>query len=527
MKLIISKIYLSLCLLPLTSMADIKPAQIFMDHMVIQRESLAPVWGSADPGEKVHLSTSWGESIETAADQDGEWKLKIKTPEAGGPHTITLQGKNKLILKDVLAGDVWLCTGQSNMGWPISKSKNAKEEISRANYPQIRSFKLVRNPSLTKTQDFGGQWQICSPTTAGEFSATAYFTGRELHKELDVPIGLLTSCWGGTSVEAWTPLEEQNNDVLAQARKTELDNKAKDYSSEQAKANYAKKLVIWEENRNKTKIKRKRSPRKPTLQTDPRLDQNYPGNLFNGMLYPLAPFSIKGVMWYQGEQNSKNLSSAFQYRFQLTNMIKSWQKLWGQNFPFYSVQLPNFKTPQLEPVEHNNIWPVIRESYLYATQAAPNSYTVTIIDLGEAKDIHPKNKQGVGARLASTILNHSYGRETPTTPFVHSFEMVDNKFIIKFKFSGTGLVAKNDKLNGFAIAGEDQKFVWADAKIIQNEKQFSIVVSSSKIKNPVAVRYAWADNPIQSNLYSKEGFPATPFRTDNWELAKKKNKLKP
>ena len=518
MKLIISKIYLSLFLLPLISMADIKPAQIFMNHMVIQRESLAPVWGTADQGEKVRLSTSWGESIETAADQDGKWKLKINTPEAGGPHTITFQGKNELVLKDVLAGDVWLCTGQSNMGWPISKSKDAKEEISRAHYPQIRSFKVARNPSLTEVQEFGGQWQICSPTTAGEFSATAYFTGRKLHKELDVPIGLLTTCWGGTCVEAWTPWTDQTDDPFAKDRKALFDKKDVDYTPESARLKYEKQLAAWNKKMSQAKKNKKRKTRKPSLETDPLIDQNYPGNLYNGMLHPLVPFAIKGAIWYQGENNSQSIASAEHYRIQLTRMIKSWQRAWDHSFPFYSVQLPNYKSLQVKPVENNNIWPAIRESFVYTTRHALNAYTVTTIDLGEATNIHPKNKQGVGSRLASTILNKTYGKETPTTPFMKSYEIAGNKFIINFDYSGSGLLAKGGKLKGFAIAGEDQKFIWADAEIVNIDGVDSIIVSSSTIKNPAAVRYAWADNPLESNLYSNEGFPASPFRTDTWSL---------
>ena len=320
-------------------MADIKPAQIFMDHMVIQRNATAPVWGLAAPGEKISLTASWGESIKTRAREDGKWLVEIQTPKAGGPHSLVIQGKNRIEIKDILSGDVWLCSGQSNMGWPISKSLNAAEEISQANFPQIRSFKVERNPSLKKANDFGGEWKVCSPATAGEFSASAYFTGRKLHKELNVPIGLLTTCWGGTCVEAWTPWSDQEDDSFAKARKSLLDKKAKGYTPESAQAKYEKQLAEWNKKISTPKKSKKRKARKPSLESDPQLDQNYPGNLYNGMLHPLVPFAIKGAIWYQGENNSKSIASAEHYRFQLARMIKSWRKAWKKEIPFYSIQL--------------------------------------------------------------------------------------------------------------------------------------------------------------------------------------------
>ena len=521
MKLNISKIVLAFTVLPFALNADVKPAQLFMDHMVIQREIQAPVWGIADPGEKVKVSASWGESAETIADNNGKWLVKIQTPKAGGPHSLSLQGKNKIELKDVLSGDVWLCSGQSNMGWPVSKSNNAAEEKVKAHYPHIRSFKVERKPSLKMLEDCRGEWQVCSPETVSEFSATAYFTGRKLHKELNVPIGLLTTCWGGTGVEAWTPWADQKDDPFALAKKAAQDKKAQSYSPENAKANYEKKMLRWKQNAELAKKSKKRSPRKPTLGQDPLLDQNYPGNLYNGMLHPLVPFAVKGIMWYQGENNAKSIASAENYRFQLTKMIKSWRQVWKEEIPFYSVQLPNFRGPQVNPVEHKDIWPAMRESFVYAATNTAKSYTVTTIDLGEAKNIHPGNKQDVGKRLASTILNKTYGKETPTTPFMKSYTIEAGKFLIKFDYTGSGLITKNGQLKGFAIAGSDKKFVWADAEIITRDGSEYVSVSSAKIKAPVAVRYAWANNPTESNLYSKEGFPASPFRTDKWKLSVK------
>ncbi|MHC4856093.1 MAG: sialate O-acetylesterase [Planctomycetota bacterium] len=504
-------------LLTTAVMADVKPAGLFTDNMVIQRQTQASVWGWGDPGEKVTVTGSWGQSAATVADKDGTWSVKLQTPAAGGPHTITLKGKNTIELKNVLSGDVWLCSGQSNMQVMVQSTASPAKAIADAKYSQIRSFMVERNPVLEEADDCGGQWIVCSPKTVKKFSAVAYFTGRELHKTLDVPIGLLTTCWGGTCVETWTPWAEQADDPFALARKAPRDEKAKGYSPEKAQADFELKLEKWKKISASAKGKKKRTPRKPTIKGDPRLGQNYPGNLYNGMIHPLAPFAVKGAIWYQGESNAQEMAHAEHYRVQLARMVRSWRKAWSLGFPFYAVQLPNFKEPQVNPVEPENIWPVIRESFVYAAQNTPDVYTSSMIDLGEAKNIHPRNKQDVGRRMASTILNKTYGKDTPTTPFMKSFTVEDGKGVITFDYTGSGLMAKGGKLKTFAIAGADKKFIWADAEIVTRAGADCVVVSSSQVKKPVAVRYAWADNPAECNLYSKEGFPASPFRTDDWD----------
>jgi sialate O-acetylesterase len=497
------------------AVADIKPSSLFTDDMVIQRETDAAVWGWAEPGENVTVTGSWGESAKSTADKAGEWLVKLKTPAAGGPHTITLKGNNLVELKNVLSGDVWLCSGQSNMEWPVSKASDPAKDIADANFPQIRSFKVERNPALEPAADCKGDWAICSPKSVKSFSAVAYFTGRELHKNLGVPIGLVTSSWGGTCVETWTPWADQADDSFAQARRAPLDKAAKGYTPEKAEENLKKLLARWEKKAAEAKARKARSPRKPSLKGDPRLGQNYPGNLYNGMVHPLRSFAIKGAIWYQGENNAKTIETSEHYRVQLARMVASWRKVWGQDFPFFAVQLPNFKNPQVNPVESDDIWPVIRESFVHAADATPGVYTSTTIDLGEAKNIHPKNKQDVGSRLASTILNKTYGKSTPTTPFMQSFKVEGDKVVVTFDYTGSGLVAKGGMLKSFAIAGADKKFVWADAEIVSRDGSDCVVVSSPAIKQPLAVRYAWADNPVECNLYSKEGFPASPFRTDS------------
>jgi sialate O-acetylesterase len=516
MKLRISKIVFAAMALPFCSMADVTPAGLFMDHMVIQRETQAPVWGTADAGESVRVTGSWGESAKAVADESGKWSVMLQTPPAGGPHTITFEGKNTVELSNVLSGEVWLCSGQSNMQVSLKSTTGGKANVAIANFPNIRVFAVERKPVLQEAEDCGGEWRVCSPKTASKFSAVAYFVGRELHKNLDVPVGLIVSCWGGTYVESWTPWAQQADDSFALELRVPLEEKGKDYTPEKAQAKYQAKLESWKKKSAAAAGKKKRAPRKPTLQGDPRLSQNNPATLYNGMIHPLAPFAIKGAVWYQGESNCKTLARAEHYRVQLARMVTSWRSTWGQEFPFYSVQLPNFKKAQVNPVELDQSWAMIRESFVHAGINTPDVFTCSMIDLGEADNIHPRNKEDVGIRMGSTILHETYGQGTPTTPFMQSFEIEGDKVVLTFDFSGTGLVAKGGELKSFAIAGADQKFVWADAVIVNRGGVDVVEVSAAGVRKPVAVRYAWADNPEGCNLYSKEGFPASPFRTDEW-----------
>jgi len=446
--------------------------------------------------------------------------VKLKTPKAGGPYKIQLQGKNNIEFNNVLSGDVWICAGQSNMQVRVSSTTNSKPAIAKANHPNIRTFVIDRNPTNQKVNDCGGEWKVCTPQSIKNFSAVGYFTGSELHKELNVPVGLIGSYWGGTYIESWTPWEVQKDDPIALSRKTPLDKKAESYTAVSAQANYEKQLERWEQKVAKAKQTKKRAPRKPTLAQDPKLNQNYPANLYNGMIHPLQPFAVKGAIWYQGENNANSgMTSAEYYRVQLARMVAGWRKAWGQDFPFYTVQLPNFKNPQVDPVEEYNAWAMIRESFVHAANNTPDMFTCTMIDIGGA-GIHPKNKLDVGRRMASTILNKTYGKGTPTTPFMKSFKIEGDKVYITFDYTGTGLIAKGGKLKTFAIAGADRKFVWADAEIINRDGVESVVVSSSEVKEPASVRYAWATNPVECNLFSSEGFPASPFRTDDWKAIK-------
>ncbi len=498
--------------------ADVKPAQLFTDNMVIQRETNAPVWGWAEAGEKVTVSASWGAEAATTADKDGKWMIKLQTPEAGGPHEIAFTGKNATTCKNVLSGDVWLCSGQSNMEMDVSRCNNPEEEAENSDFPSIRHFKVVRNATKVPAKDCAGDWHICSRETVKSFSAIAYFTGRDLHKELDIPIGLINSSWGGSSVETWTSVEAQKDDPLVKAQIKMYDAYAAKYKQRKARNYFDKAIKEWKEAVKKAEAEKKSPPSRPTPMPDPHKHKNCPSNLYNGMINPLVPYAVKGAIWYQGETNSNKVSKAEHYRVQLARLIKSWRAVWNQDLPFYFVQLTNYMKPQSKPVEAENCWPVTRESFVHVLRNVPDTGMVVAIDTGEEDDIHPKNKQDVGKRMASTILNKTYGKDTPTCPIYMTHRIDGDKIIITFEYTGSGLAVKGEgeELKTFAIAGADRNFVWAEAKINGND----VIVCSDQVRGPVAVRYAWADNPIDCNLYSNEGFPATPFRTDDWDLTK-------
>lgn len=486
---------------------DVRLPAVIGDNMVLQQGEPVGIWGWADPNEQVMVSVSW-HSMEWAvkADKDGKWKFNVTSPKVGGPYEITLKGKNTVAIKNILVGEVWVCSGQSNMQMAVRSSANSQEEIAAAKYPKIRLFYVQREVAAKPKDDCTGAWVECSPESIPGFSAVAYFFGRELHKELNVPIGLIHTSWGGTPAEAWTTSEMLQTDEDFKPILTRYEELVANYP--QAKADYDKKVEQWKQAVEKAKAEGKNPPRRPGAPRGPD-NPHSPSGLYNAMIAPLIPYGIQGAIWYQGESNA---GRAYQYRELFPAMITSWRKTWGQgDFPFLFVQLANFKAVKEEPGESD--WAELREAQL-KTLSLPNTGMAVIIDIGEAKDIHPKNKQDVGKRLAAWAMGTTYGRKAAaySGPLYRAMKVDGNKVTLSFDQIGTGLVAKGDgPLKGFAIAGEDKKFVWADAKI----EGGTVVVSSEAVANPVAVRYAWADNPI-CNLYNKEGLPASPFRTDEW-----------
>ncbi len=479
--------------------ANVKVPSIFGSNMVLQRNQKNPVWGWAEAGEKVVVTIA-GQSHSTTADANGNWQVILNPLSVGAPHQLIITGKNRITLKNVLVGEVWLCSGQSNMAMRVNSSDDADIERLTANYPKIRLITIPNVGIQEPQKDFVGEWSVCTPATAGNFSAVGYFFGRQLHQTIDVPIGLIDNSWGGSAAEAWVrrDLFKTDERYTPLLQKWEGIEKNMDENVKKFKA----AVEEWEKNG--------KSGRRPR---DPRgllTGNSRPGNLYNGKLNPIIGYGIRGAIWYQGESNA---SRAYQYRHLFPLMIQNWRDVWKQgDFPFYWVQLADFYEESPEPVERN--WAELREAQTMTMNKLHNTGEAVIIDIGEAHDIHPKNKQDVGKRLARLALKNEYGVNIASrSPILKSFTKKENKITVTFDHVGTGMDTFDVRTPiGFAIAGEDKKFVWASAKIVARNK---IEVWSDSVKEPVSVRYGWAQNPV-CNVQSKEGLPLTPFRTDEW-----------
>jgi sialate O-acetylesterase len=616
--------------------------------MVLQRGVKAPIWGWTTPGDKVTVTVA-GKKASAVADADGKWMAKVGPLKAGGPYTLTISGPKDVTLENVLAGDVWICSGQSNMEMGIGAAANAEQEIAASDYPMIRLYTVTKAIALKPLDTPVGQWLVCGPKTIGKaewssFSAVGYYFGRKLYQELKVPIGLIHTSWGGTVAEAWTSAEglaslKDFDPALEQVRRMEA-------SQEGGVASYQRQVRAWWA-RNDAGSRAGQRWESPSLDTFDWKSMDVPGAwekaglpgfdgvvwfrkevdlpagseakqfalslgniddidvtwvngvkvgetgvyttprrypvpkgllkagrnviavrvldtggdggllgepsafaltaeggdsvplagpwlykvsadlskttpfpqevtnnpnvvtvLYNAMVAPLVPFGIKGAIWYQGESNA---GRAYQYRRLLPAMIADWRSRFGVgDFPFYIVQLANFTASPTEPIE--DAWAELREAQTMTANDVKNAGMAVIIDIGDALDIHPKNKQDVGGRLALAALAKTYGQKVVYSgPMYRSMKREDGKIRLRFDHVEDGLVAKGGKLTGFAVAGADHKFVWADAEIDGN----SVVVSSPRVPEPVAVRYAWAANPV-CNLFNGAGLPASPFRTDTW-----------
>ncbi len=488
--------------------ADVRLPAVFTDNAVLQRDIPVPVWGWADQGEQVTVKIGDQSKTTTPDAKTGKWIVKLDPMPIDGPHTLTVSGKNTITLKNVLVGEVWICSGQSNMQMSVGGVRGAKEEIAAANYPKIRLISVPTRGSAAPQDDFNGRWVECSPQTVGGFSAAGYFFGRELFKNLDVPIGLIHCSYGGSSCETWVNRSALEAEPSMKPMLDRYDRELASYSEAAAKANYEKQLAKWKKAVADAKSAGKQAPKPPGRPSDPRTNNQFPANLYNCMLHPVLPYGIRGAIWYQGETNA---GRAYQYRTLFPLLIKSWRAEWQEGeFPFYFVQLANFMAAKPEPSE--SAWAEFREAQSM-TLKVPATGQAVIIDIGEAADIHPKNKQDVGKRLALWALAKTYGKDVVYSgPIYKSCEIQGDKVVLSFDSIGGGLVAKGgDQLKGFAIAGSDKKFVWADARIDGDK----VIVSSPKVTSPVAVRYAWADNP-ECNLCNKADLPASPFRTDDW-----------
>ena len=494
--------------------AELELPKAFSDGMVLQRDQKVPVWGWTEPGTKVVVSFA-GQKRSVESGADGRFMVWLKKMKASAkPRSLkVVSGSDSVEVENVLVGEVWLCAGQSNMRLYVDEAQDFDKEKVAANHPTIRMFVDVSHPNLKPQRDSRGEWKVCSPETVGKFYATAYFFGRDIQKELGVPVGLIACAWGGTCIETWTPLASLEKFPSVMASKAKADAKAKTYDAAAEKARYVKRLEDWKKKARLAKAEGKKAPRKPRMKKHPHQSENYPGNLFNGRIHPWIPYGIRGAIWYQGECNSYVMDRALLYGDLLENMIVQWRKAWGEEFPFYAVQLPSYKAPQVEPVE-DDPRAFVREGVLRAMKDLPEVGMAVTVDIGEIKSNHPKNKQEVGRRLAQQALAKTYGKKIVAGGSIYeSMKKDGGKIILKFSDVGSGLVAKGGgSLKTFAVAGADRKFVAADAEIVGD----TVVVSSPAVPVPVAVRYAWAINPAECNLSNKEGFPASPFRTDDW-----------
>ncbi|HRU04399.1 MAG TPA: sialate O-acetylesterase [Candidatus Brocadiia bacterium] len=484
------------------ALADAQVAPIFGDNMVLQRDIKVPVWGTAEPGEKVTVSVA-GQTAQATAGPDKAWRVDLPALKAGGPFEMTVAGANTVTFKNVLVGEVWICSGQSNMAMALRSCLTGAKDAEEAKDPEMRLFTVGRAPSVTPTTAMSGRWQVCAPDTAGGFSAVAFYFGRELRKTLKVPVGLINTSWGGTPAEAWTSQPALAAKAEFKPLLDAWEKRLADYPAAMEKHKAA--LEAHKKEVEKAKAEGKRPPREPRPPAGPNAPTR-PCNLFNGMINPLIPFAIRGAIWYQGEANAGN---GRLYRTLLPTMINDWRARWGQgDFPFLIVQLPDFMAPVKEPVQAAG-WPELREAQMMAL-SLPNTGMAVTLGLGEEKDIHPKNKQPVGERLALAARAVAYGEKIVSCgPLYKSVKFEGGKARISFDCVGGGLVAKDGELKGFAVAGKDGKFAAAQAKIDGAD----VVVWSDEVKEPAAVRYAWANNPVWS-LMNKEGLPASPFRTD-------------
>ena len=443
--------------------AAIEPNALFSDNTVLQQKVKVPVWGTSDKSEKVTVSFA-GQEV-SAMPKDGRWRVDLAPLAAGGPHVMTIaQGQDKVEVKNVLVGEVWICGGQSNMQWALKQSDGGSDEIARSANDKIRLFTVPRKGSDKVESKVVGAWSAAGPQTTGDFSGVGYFFGRDLQKQLGVPLGLIASNVGGTAAEQWMSKEsiESNSDL-------------KDMSKPQGAS-----------------------------------------MLYNSMIAPLAPYAIAGAIWYQGESNA---SRSFQYRKLLPAMIKNWRDTFAQgDFPFLIVQIAPYEPIVQEPSD--SIWAEIRDAQLNVTQNVPKTALVVTTDVGEERDIHPPRKEPVGARLALAARAVAYGEKIEHSgPLYESMKVDGNKVTLRFTHAASGLAAKDGPLSGFTIAGEDQKFHPATATIEGD----TVVVSSDQVSKPVAVRYGWAAYPLV-NLWNKDGLPASPFRTDAFPITTQNNK---
>jgi sialate O-acetylesterase len=497
--------------------------KIFADSMVLQRGAPVPVWGLAAPGETVTVSFA-GQQKSAAADANGKWRVTLDALDVSKePRELVVKGANALTIKDVLVGEVWLCSGQSNMAWTVSACLNAAAEIAEAkDTPTIRHYQVPRVDATRPLADVPGRWSVATPDTVGGYTAVGYFFARELTRALDVPVGIINSSWGGTRIEPWTCPEGFR--AVPELKETADLVDGWDLRTETGRRKYSEYLTAlktWLPTAEAALIAGKAPPAAP-VEPVSAPGNTQPTRLYNGMIAPIAPFAIAGAIWYQGEANG---SEGVTYYHKLRALIAGWRQVWGQgDFPFGIVQLTSYTAATPNSPEGGTGWARIREAQMQAL-AIPNTGLACTIDIGEATDIHPKNKQDVGARLARWAIARVYAKNLLYSgPIYKGMTVEGGKARITFTFAESGLMIAEKKglpiqthrpdakLGWLAIAGKDKVWHWADAVI----EGSTLAVSSDKVAQPVAVRYAFTPNPEGPKLYSQDGLPVLPFRTDAW-----------
>lgn len=500
-----------LTLASLPALGDLKIPAFFSDGMVLQRDTSAPVWGWADADSSVKVSFA-GQDYTTKADKNGDWKVDLKglaTSDQGRDLMIAADGTTKKI-QDVLVGEVWLASGQSNMEWTVANSDGGKEEIASAKDPLLRVYVSSNVTSEEPARDFAGTWLPTDPANTARFTAVGYYFAKKLRAEVGVPVGVIECSWGGKSVQAFTskealaalpeakPLIDQKTKALAS-----WDAERAQSNFEKAKAAHADKLAEWE------KTKKGRVPRSPGMPASPALDPGMHSTIFNGMIAPLVGYGVRGAIWYQGESNA-NGGTARHYEELLGCMVSDWRNRWGSEMSFYWVQLANFRKPTDKPGVESD-WVTVQDEMRLALESIPSSGMAVINDIGTANNIHPPNKLDVGNRLARWALAKDYGKEgiVISGPLYTGVEKKGNKLVISFDHA-KGLKSRDGKdLQRFEIAAKDGSWEWAQARIEGNK----VILTSDKIKKPAKARYAWAENPEGANLVNAEGLPASCFTT--------------
>ncbi len=492
----------------ITAQANVSLPDVISDSMVLQQNQRIPIWGNADPGEVVTVRFG-KQAKKTIASPDGKWLIKLDPIVANAtPSTMIISGNNAIKLKNILVGEVWLVAGQSNMQRLLSETTDGEAAIAAADHPLIRLFNVSRQVAFKHAQPPLARWQACSPQTVKDFSAAGYYFGVELQKALHVPIGLINSSYGGSQAEAWTPTEylRASNDLRPTVERTKIWYEQRP----RVRVEYDEALKKWRAEAEQARAAGARPSPSPAV-PDALREYRIASSIYDGMIAPLIPFYIRGAIWYQGESNE---ARAQQYGILLPTMIRAWRERWSQgNFPLAIVQLPNYRDPKPEPADE--AWSHVREAQRLTALNTPNTGLIVTIDVGEARDIHPKNKLDVGKRMARWALAGVYRRKlTKSGPVFREAKLTGSKILVKFDEVGGGLrIRDGDKLDEFAIAGADHVWHWANAKIVGKDL---VEVWSDGVSQPLAVRYAFNNNPKHPNLTNDTGLPATPFRTDNW-----------